>query len=143
MGTETKRMLVEKRLIEQEKISTPNGSVVLLKPTEEGRSLLATWGIEVKALPKNASLEHEYFKELVARRYQEQGYEVQKEVPIGQGRAVDLVATKGNERIAIEIETGKSDIEGNVRKCKEAGFDEVIVIGTSHVTCERNKRPTV
>lgn len=138
MGTETKRMLVEKHLAEQEKVSTPNGSVVLLKPTEEGRSLLATWGIEVKALPKNASLEHEYFKELVARRYQEQGYEVQKEVPIGQGRAVDLVATKGSERIAIEIETGKSDIEGNVRKCKEAGYQTVNVVETSTRTFGRS-----
>ncbi len=40
------------------------------------------------------------------------------------------MATKGEERIAIEIETGKSDIKENVRKCKEAGFEKVILVKT-------------
>ena len=43
---------------------------------------------------------------------------------------MDLVATKGGKRIAIEIETGKSDEKENIRKCKEAGFDDFIVVST-------------
>jgi len=46
------------------------------------------------------------------------------------GKAIDLVATKGDERIAIEVETGKSYAEGNVRKCGEAGFARVVTIYT-------------
>ena len=129
-GTKIKRKLLEKGLIEQEKVVVPNGSVTLLKLTNEGRALLASWGIQVKSLPKNASLEHEYYRELVAERYRADGYKVEKEVWIGQGKAVDLVATKGNERMAIEIETGKSNVEGNMRKCKEAGFEQVVVVYT-------------
>jgi len=129
-GTEIKRTLLERGLIEQEKVSVPNGSVTLLKVSEKGRELLAAEGVQVKALPKNASLEHEYYKELVARQYTQMGYAVQREVQIGDGKAVDLVATKGGERIAIEIETGKSDIQGNVRKCREAGFDKVVSVRT-------------
>jgi len=34
------------------------------------------------------------------------------------------------ERIAAEIETGKSDVETNVTKCKEAGFEKVVVVYT-------------
>lgn len=104
--------------------------MTLLKPTEQGKTFLALSGIEVKALPKNASLEHEYWKELVTQKYKAKGYNVEKEVVIGDGKAIDLLATKGDEKIAIEIETGKSDVEANVKKCKEAGFGKVIIVKT-------------
>ena len=125
-GTKIKPRLLENGFIEQEKISVPNGSVTLLKLAEQGKTLVALSGIEVKGLPKNASLEHEYWKELVAKHYREMGYEVEKELNIGEGKAVDLVATKGNERIAIEVETGKSDAIGNIEKDLETGFDKVV-----------------
>ena len=44
--------------------------------------------------------------------------------------AADLGAIKGNERIAIEVETGKSDVKENVRKCREAGFEKVVLVRT-------------
>ena len=58
------------------------------------------------------------------------GYTVEEEVSIGDGKAVDLVATKDSKRIAIEVETGKSDVDENVRKCREAGFNIVNVLRT-------------
>ena len=127
-GTQIKWRLLEKELVEQEKVSVPNGSVTLLKVSKKGREVLRSEGLEVKALPKNASLEHEYWKKIVAEKYRSKGYIVEEEVPIGEGRAVDLVATKDGKRIAIEIETGKSDIKANITKCEKAGFDEVLVI---------------
>jgi len=131
-GTKLKQKLLERGLVEQEKVSVPKGSVTLLKLTGQGKRLVESWGIKVKALPKNASLEHEYHKELATRRYRQMGYNVQKEVPIGDGKAVDLVATKDGKRVAIEIETGKSDVQANIKKCQEAGFDEVVVVRTTH-----------
>jgi hypothetical protein len=53
---------------------------------------------------------------------------VKKGVQIGQGKALDLVTTKGDEGIAIEIETGKSNVDANVRKCREAEFGELVVV---------------
>jgi len=129
-GTKIKRSLLEKDLIEEERIRVPNGCVTLLKLSETGRALLSSWGVTVKALPKNASLEHEYWKHRVAEDYRRRGYVVNEEVAIGGGRSVDLVATKDGKRIAIEVETGKSDVEANVRKCKEAGFEKVAVVKT-------------
>jgi len=55
---------------------------------------------------------------------------VEKEVPLGQGKAVDLVVTKGDGRTAIEVETGKSDVEANLRKCADAGFDRTVIAPT-------------
>jgi DNA-binding MarR family transcriptional regulator len=130
-GTNAKDALLEKGLIEQEKVPVPNGSVTLLKPTAAGKAVLQTCGVRVKAFPHNGSIQHEYYKRLVAERYRAQGYEVQEEVQIGGRSAVDLVATKGGRRIAIEIETGKSDMLHNITKCCTAGFDEVVTIGTS------------
>ena len=67
----------------------------------------------------------------MAREYESKGYKVEREYSLGGGKAVDLVATKGNERIAIEVKTGKSDINENVGKCEKAGFNEFrsIIIG--------------
>lgn len=62
----------------------------------------------------------------MAQHYKAKGYKVEKELPIDDGKAIDLVATKGNGRTAIE--TGKSDVKANVKKCKEAGFGKAIVV---------------
>jgi len=130
-GTRIKRRLLEKRLIAQERIRVPEGAVTLLRLTESGKSLLRQEAIEVSGFPKNASLEHEYWKRRVAEDYRRRGYVVEEEVPIGGGKAVDLVASKDGKRVAIEIETGKSDAQGNVRKCEEAGFHKVVVNWTT------------
>lgn len=53
---------------------------------------------------------------------------------VGEGKTIDIVAKKNGKKIAIEIETGKSDALGNVQKSAEAGFDEVLsVASSSHV----------
>ena len=51
--------------------------------------------------------------------------------PIGNGKTVALLATKEDRAIAFEIETGKSDVTANVRKCLGAGFDKITVVATS------------
>ena len=65
------------------------------------------------------------------QRLRNLGYEVKEEVPIGGGKAVDLVASRNRKRHAIEIETGKSDAASNVRKCIDAGFELVLSVATT------------
>jgi predicted RecB family endonuclease len=103
----------------------------LLKPTRTGREILAPWGVKPDALPHNASVEHEYWKHKTAENYRVRGYAVAEEVPIDGGRAVDLVAAKGDERVAIEIETDKSKPLANAQKALASGADRVVVISTS------------
>ena len=53
---------------------------------------------------------------------------------------MDLLAEKPGERIAVEVETGKSDIKANLAKVKTAGFDRVVLVATSPaaaVACTR------
>ncbi len=58
------------------------------------------------------------------------GYQVEVEKSIGDGRAIDLVARKDGREIAVEIETGASDLEENVRKCLAAGYEKVYVLAS-------------
>ena len=41
-----------------------------------------------------------------------------------------LIGRQG-ERIAIEVETGKSNIKANLTKVRDAGFDRLVFVGTS------------
>ena len=43
---------------------------------------------------------------------------------------LDVVAKNESERIAIEIETGKSDFVRNVKQDLLAGYDKVLVVAT-------------
>ena len=74
---------------------------------------------------------HVYWKHRLAEHLRACGYEVVEEFPVGGGKAIDLVATRGGNRIAFEIETGSSEALGNVTKCLGAGMEEVIVVVTS------------
>ena len=45
--------------------------------------------------------------------------------------AVDILAQRPGEKVAVEVETGKSNIKENVEKIKDAGFDRIVLIATS------------
>ena len=45
--------------------------------------------------------------------------------------AVDILASKPGEKIAIEVETGKSNIKANLEKLKDASFDKIILLATN------------
>ena len=78
---------------------------------------------------ERASLVHEYWKRWYAGKFKKRGYRVYLEVPRRSGK-VDVVARKGAENIAIEIETGKSDVVWNVRQDLLSGYSKVLIIAT-------------
>jgi hypothetical protein len=96
--------------------------------TEIGKAVL---GINEPETDRFGGPEHRYWNHRLAEHLKACGYMVEQEVPIGGGKAVDLVATRDGDRIAFEIETGKSDAGANVGKCLDAGWDKVVIIATS------------
>ena len=52
----------------------------------------------------------------------------------------DLIVIGGGKRVAVEIETGKSDAVANVEKNLKAGFDEIISVGTDDRVAEKVRR---
>jgi hypothetical protein len=66
-----------------------------------------------------------------AEHFENRQFQVTQEHRIDGNGAIDLLAERPGERIAIEVETGKSDIAENLRKVQAAGFDKVVLIATS------------
>ncbi len=98
---------------------------LLLRVARAGKDAL---GLDDKK-PQGASLVHEYWKRFYAQRFQEQGHKTFLESPRKSGNA-DVLALKDGKSIAIEIETGKSDVVKNVQQDLLSGFDKILVVAT-------------
>ena len=96
---------------------------------ETGREVL---GISSRASDRHGGPEHRYWVHRIADHLRAQGYNISIEHPIGNGKTVDILATRHGRKIAFEIETGKSDAAANARKCLEGGIDKVVVVATSN-----------
>ena len=65
--------------------------------------------------PRNESIKHLFWKRRYAEHYRGLGYQVEVEAPRKEGR-MDVLATNDSEVVALEIETGVSDVVHNVRQ---------------------------
>lgn len=129
-GNAIRHALQTAGLIEAVPIATRSGQVVLYGLTDHGRSICETNGID-PGPPPRAGLEHRYWVSRVAEHFDRQGYDITHEFHIPGDGHVDLVAEKPGERVAIEVETGKSDIKANLDKLQGAGFDRIVLLATS------------
>ena len=90
--------------------------------------MLESLGVNSNVSHRTGGIEHPYWKRRLADYFREKGYGVVEEKAIGKGKTVDLVAENENEKIAVEIETGKSDAFHNLTKNLGSGFDKIIVV---------------
>jgi hypothetical protein len=127
-GDNFKRSLIAKELIIQIEIPTRSGRIVLLDLTEKAREYFEKAGLEVRRRKLNEGLEHDFWKHKVAEYYQKQGFEVKIEEPVN--GFTDLVIEKDGEKIAVEIETGKSDWKKNLQKNVSKNFTKIIIFVT-------------
>ena len=119
--------MIAKGLIEKKEISTRSGRIVLVELTKKGSIVLAKLGYETENRIRQYGLLHEFWRDKVKRYYERLGYKVSSEEKLN-GERADLVAEKGKEKIAIEIETGNSDAIENIKKCLDGKFDSVISV---------------
>ena len=129
-GHAINRSLVSADILERVTIATSSGQVVLYQLTDSGRSVCKAAGIDPGPKPCD-SLEHQFWINKAAEYYEGKNYEVAREHPIKDNGVIDLLAEKSGEKIAIEVETGKSNIKTNFRKIMQAGFDRIVIIATS------------
>lgn len=126
-GNELKEALTGKDIVETEEINTGKASLMLLKPTALGLRLAQELGLEQKKIDFRASLEHEYWRHKAATFCKALGYQVEYEAKVN-GKT-DIVARKDDIAIAIEIETGKNNLDyavGNIKKNLTKGFNRII-----------------
>ena len=126
-GNETKRKLVEEELIVPKTVVTRTTQMVLFELTGKGKAKLRDLGYRVD--DEQEGVVHKYWKARVADYYRNRDYEVLVEESVN-GRP-DVIAMQGTKKAALEIETGSSDIIGNIEKNVKAGFQEIVCVATS------------
>ncbi|MEN6384768.1 MAG: hypothetical protein ABFD79_06185, partial [Phycisphaerales bacterium] len=131
-GNRLKDFLVNQGWLQSQTVDIGQTRKVCLRLTKQAYDVLNLENIP----PQHGSITHEYWKQFYAQRFSEIGYKISFEVPRISGQ-VDVVATKDNQKIAIEIETGKSDLLQNIRQDLAAKFDKIIVVGTSKYAFEK------
>jgi energy-coupling factor transporter ATP-binding protein EcfA2 len=129
-GNAIRQSLLTGSLIEAVPIATRSGQVVLYQLTDDGRSMCTSLGMDPGPRPR-ASLEHEYWVSRVAGYFEDHGFEVTRELFIRGNGTVDLLAERPGERVAVEIETGKSDVKENLAKLRGKEFDRIVLVATS------------
>ena len=117
-------------MIERTTIATRSGQVVLFELTDAGRNVCLSVGIEPGPKPRE-SLEHMFWVNKTARYFEREGYEVAREHPVKGNGAVDVLAQRPGEKVAVEIETGKSNTKENLTKIAHVDFDRVVLVATS------------
>lgn len=89
--------------------------IVLNQLTDHGRSVCSSLGTDPGPWPR-ASLEHAFWVMKVRESFEGRGYHVTREHSIRGDGTIDLLADRPGERVAIELETGKSDIRARLEK---------------------------
>jgi len=130
-GNKARQELEKAGMVRPYPIRTPQGRVMLFEITEIGKEKLRDRGIDPTSPKRKGSLLHQYWVRKTREFYEGQGYQVKEEVPVGGGKTIDLVVEQNGNRRAVEIETGKSDVLGNIRKCLEVGFQNLTVVTLS------------
>jgi len=127
-GNSAKESLLQEGMIKSLDISTKKGRVKLFDLTVKGKVLLRELGHEVP--DEIESIEHRFWKKRLVRYYEEKkGFQTEVEAVIN-GRP-DIMVSTGREILAVEIETGKSDILKNAEKNLPKNFDQIIFVPTT------------
>jgi len=129
-GNAIRQHLAAAGIIKAVAIATRSGQVVLYELTDLGRTVCSSAHIEIGPQSRE-SLEHRYWVRQTSRYFEKQGYDVTREHPVKGNGAVDILAQKHSESIAVEVETGKSNITANLAKTESAGFDRIVFVATS------------
>ncbi|MCH8823081.1 MAG: DUF87 domain-containing protein [Planctomycetes bacterium] len=134
-GNRTKNELLNGGVIEDTLVTVGRTRKLVVRITKEARGLFGITGQQVD----RASLTHTFWQQYYSKKFVELGYKVAIEAPNQLGRT-DILATKASKRIAIEIETGKSDVVKNVKQNLLAKHSKIIVVATDEAALRKVER---
>ena len=129
-GNALRQHLLAAGIIEAVPIATCSGQVVLYQLTDHGRTVCSSIGIDPGPRPR-ASLEHQFWVRKATEYFENKGYTIRHEHVIKDNGAIDLLAERPGKKVAVEVETGKSNVQANLAKVKSGGFDRVVFVATS------------
>ncbi|MBN2266860.1 MAG: ATP-binding protein, partial [Candidatus Babeliaceae bacterium] len=128
-GNTIRESCIHKKLISLVEIRTRSGKLVLVELTRLGRKILREMGFSISEKPRWGGLEHEYWKKKTAEKLEKNGWSVKLEEPVN--GYTDIIAEKDGGKLAVEVETGKSDWRANLQKNLQKGFQQILIIATN------------
>ncbi len=129
-GNAIREALTLAGVIERVVITTRTGQVVLYQLADLGRAVCTEHHIDPGSRATQ-SLEHKFWVNRASKHFERKGFEVTCEHPVKGNGAIDILASKPGQKVAVEVETGKSNIKENLNKIENAGFDSIILVATS------------
>ena len=129
-GNKYRKDIISEKCARAVKVITGTGWITLFELTKKGKMVLTDLGYEFKN--ESEGVVHKFWKHRVSEYYRRKGFDVSVEEYYVNGRP-DIIVRKGDKKVAIEIETGKSDYVKNVKRALEAGFDEVVCVAVNGV----------
>jgi hypothetical protein len=134
-GNRLKDFLIRQGWLQSQTVELGQTRKTCLRLTRQAQEAVNPGG----DVPTHGSIVHEYWKRYWAQRFREQGYQVELEAPRKSGR-VDVVARKGGQAIAVEIETGKSNYLQNIRQDLAAKYGKILVVATDKAAYQAIER---
>jgi len=139
-GNFIKQKLINKGLLKEIPLIVKKGRVMLLELTAKGKNTIKNINGNQIERKRTGGATHEFWKDQIARYYESRGLKVIKEESVNGGKTVDLSIENNGKKVAVEIETGRSDALWNIQKDLEAGFDEVISVAVNEEVFQDLKR---
>jgi len=128
LGNKCRKKLIFTKCVMPRKIITGKGWITLFELTKKGKMVLGDMGYEFEN--ESEGVVHKFWKHKVSEYYKNMGLDVRVEEYYINGRP-DIIINKKDKKIAIEIETGKSNYIRNVERALAAGFDGVVCMAVN------------
>lgn len=133
-GHRVKCALIKSGHLEQAMVPFEHTHKALLGLTKLARDEI---GVDDTAdAPGHASIQHRYWQRWWARHLESLGYLTSIEASRSSNEAdgrFDVLAKRDGASLAVEVETGKSDVESNIRRGLKVGIDRVLVVATDEL----------
>ena len=137
-GNAVKEGLLHRGWMLDEIVQQGNSRSVYLRVPEFAKQML---GEDVESIPESMVI-HEYWKRYCSSVFRDRGFTIEMEAARKIGR-VDVLATINHKRIAIEIETGKSNAVNNVRHGLQSRFDQILVVAVNEQAMRKVERQLI
>lgn len=121
-GTAALQSLEKRGLLKPVSIQTGQSTIKLFDLPKEGRALCHQQGYGPLPNVTEGGILHRYWVHHTAQKLRAEGWTVQTEYPVHNNLIVDIHAEKDGKTMAVLVETGKSNVEHNIKKTRLSGY---------------------
>jgi hypothetical protein len=132
-GTKLKQDLIEEGFVRDIDVPLPGGRVTLLEPTPDGYSIIG----KKPTPPRSGGAVHRFWVERISATFRSRGFDVQHEASVGEGRAIDLVAEKDGNKVAVEVEVSGRRLDESLEKLRAHKAGRCVVACASNPLLDR------